>query len=76
MPGESELTISDQIFRCMVRQLLLWKAEGNINLAKRWLDRADVKIPRSPEERKRYADEANFQWANGNRGHGWIERES
>lgn len=71
---DCQIEIEEHKFRCMVRQLLRWKASGAGDLAKRWLDGSDLKGGlRSAEVRKHYADAANEQWARGNRGKGWVD---
>ncbi len=58
----------ENIFRCMVRQLIQWAKSGKRADVVRWLDRADSKVPRLPEDRKRYADAINEQISLGSKG--------
>lgn len=57
-------------FRCMVRKLLQWKEEGNIHLAKEWLNAQKNPTP--------YREAALEQWSLGNKGeHGvWLSDET
>jgi uncharacterized membrane-anchored protein len=67
----------ENMFRCMVRQLIQWAKSGKRADVVRWLDRADLKVPRPQEERKRYADAINEQIKLKNQGRPgeWITKE-
>lgn len=64
--AEAEKAADEEVkqhkFQCMVRQLLKWRADGERNLGRDWLDAQPAK------EREKYRAAANDQWSKGNLG--------